>query len=122
MAGDAKRGYMAQTEKERRERIRILNDQLRTQGLGGSIMITQGIQSLSPDTLAKVMPTIRQFNSFSEDNDPYGEHDCAAIEVDGQRIFWKIDYYDKSMRGGSSDPADPKITERVMTVMLAEEY
>ena len=85
-------------------------------------MITQGIQALLPDTLAKVMPAIRQFDDFSENNDPYEEHDCAAIEVDGERIFWKIDYYDKTMQGGSPDPTDPKVTERVMTIMLAEEY
>lgn len=113
---------MALTEKGRRERIRILNDKLRTQGIGGRILITQGIQNLSPDTLAKVMPTIRQFDNFNEGNDPYGEHDCAAVEIDGIRIFWKIDYYDQSMRGGSPDPTDPKVTERVMTIMLAEEY
>ena len=102
---------MAQTEKERRERIRRLNDKLRTQGLGGSIMITQGIQALSPDTLAKVIPTIRQFNNFSKDNDPYGEHDCAAIEVDGQRIFWKIDCYDKSEGLTSFFAHDTKLME-----------
>lgn len=113
---------MAQTEKERRKRIRELNDKLRTQGIGGRIMITQGIKALSPDTFAKIMPTIRQFDDFNEGNDPYGEHDCAAVEIEGYRIFWKIDYYDQSMRGGSPDPTDPKVTERVMTIMLTEEY
>ena len=113
---------MAQSEKERREAILNLNDKLRKSGLGGCIMITQGIQALPPETMAKVMPTIRQFDDFSEHNDPYGEHDCAAIEVDDQRIFWKIDYYDKTMQSGSPDPTDPEVTERVMTIMLAEEY
>ena len=113
---------MARTEKERREAIRILNDKLRTQGLGGQIMITQGIQALPAETLSKILPKIRAFDDFGENNDPYGEHDCAALEVDGQRIFWKIDYYDKSMKGGSPDPTDPTVTERVLTIMLAEEY
>lgn len=113
---------MAQLEEERRKAIRNLNDKLRKTGLGGRIMITQGIQDLLPDTLAKIIPTIRQFDDFSENNDPYEEHDCAAIEVDGERIFWKIDYYDKALKGGSPDPTDPKVTERVMTIMLAEEY
>ena len=113
---------MAQTEKERREAIRILNDKLRTQGIGGRIMITQGIQALQPDVLEKVLPIIREFDDFNESNDPYGEHDCAAVNVDGERIFWKIDYYDKAVRGGSPDPTDPKVTERVLTIMLANEY
>jgi hypothetical protein len=37
-------------------------------------------------------------------------------------VFFKIDYYDVAMRLHSPDPADPEVTERVITVMLAEEY
>lgn len=113
---------MALSEKERREAIRTLNDKLRTEGVGGRMMITKGIQALPRETFTKAMTEIRAFDKFSEDNDPYGEHDCAAIEVDGNRIFWKIDYYDESLQYGSPDPTDPKVTCRVMTVMLAEEY
>jgi hypothetical protein len=32
-----------------------------------------------------------------EDNDPHGEHDFGAFEHEGQRIFWKIDYYAPDM-------------------------
>ena len=44
------------------------------------------------------------------------------MSVVDQRLFWKIDYYDHSMQHGSPDPADPAVTERVMTIMLAAEY
>jgi uncharacterized protein DUF3768 len=37
-------------------------------------------------------------------------------------IFFKIDYYDKPLAGHSPDPADSSVTERVITIMLAEEY
>jgi hypothetical protein len=33
-----------------------------------------------------------------------------------------VAYYDKEMDGGSEDPADPEITTRVGTLMLAEDY
>jgi hypothetical protein len=37
-------------------------------------------------------------------------------------VLWKIDYYDRSRRYHSPDPADPKLTVRVLTVMRADEY
>jgi hypothetical protein len=37
-------------------------------------------------------------------------------------IFFKIDYYDRTLTHHSSDPADPTVTSRIITVMLAEEY
>ena len=55
-------------------------------------------------------------------NDPYGEGDFGSIEVGGQTIFWKIDYYGKDLASGSPDPADQSVTTRILTVMLAEEY
>jgi hypothetical protein len=33
-----------------------------------------------------------------------------------------IDYYDRELSMHSPDPADPSITQRVITIMLAEEY
>ena len=105
------------------ERIAQLNDQFRkAAGQGGHVYMTQGIQALPPEDIFQVLNLVKTFNDFSEDNDPYGEHDFGAFDFKGERIFWKIDYYDKSMQFGSEDPADPEATERVMTVMLAREY
>jgi Protein of unknown function (DUF3768) len=50
------------------------------------------------------------------------KHDFGAFEVDGHRLFFKIDYYDSNLSQHSPDPADPAVTERVITIMLAEEY
>ncbi len=62
------------------------------------------------------------FDSFTEDNDPHGKHDFGAFEHEGKRVFWKIDYYAPDMEHGSENPADPKQTVRVLTIMLASEY
>ena len=63
-----------------------------------------------------------KFKAFSAGNDPHGEHDFGNFEVEGENYFFKIDYYSPDLEGGSEDPADPKKTTRVLTIMRAEEY
>ena len=77
--------------------IKTLNDNLRKSFIGGRVILTQA-------------------------NDPYGEHDFGSFDYNGEKIYWKIDYYDKSYQYLSENPANPDITNRVLTVMLAEEY
>ncbi len=103
-------------------RIRGLNDRLRMTGHGGMILMTDGIAGLGREGVEKVFDAVRRFDRFDEGNDPHGEHDFGGLEVDGRSVFWKIDYYVRSRQAGSPDPADPKVTVRVLTVMLAEEY
>jgi hypothetical protein len=102
--------------------IRALNDALRIHHRGGSIVTTSGIVAMPDDEVAAILKAVAAFDDFGPDNDPYGEHDFGALEVSTHRIFWKIDYYDRSLTGGSKDPADPAKTHRVLTIMLAEEY
>lgn len=104
------------------KKIRELNDAFRTSLVGGRIMLTPGIQALDFVKLLALQHAVQTFDNFAEDNDPHGEHDFGSILFDGQKIFWKIDYYDKSMEYGSEDPSDPAQTTRVMTIMLASEY
>ncbi len=103
-------------------RIRTLNDNLRCNYIGGRVMLTAGISALDEETRTRIHNAVIVFDAFTEDNDPHKEHDCASMTVEGVRIMWKIDYYDKSLTYGSPDPSDPHVTERVMTILLAEEY
>ena len=102
------------------DRIRRLNDDFRTQLKGGPIMLTRGISERC-DANA-ILSAVKQFDNFNEANDPHHEHDFGAIEVGGDTVFWKIDYYARDLEHGSPDAADPAVTTRVLTVMLAEEY
>ncbi len=85
-------------------------------------MITQGIQALSVQDQLGIAAKVRDFDDFTEDNDPYGEHDFGSLTHESHKVFWKIDYYSPDLQHGSEDPADPEQTCRVLTLMLAHEY
>jgi hypothetical protein len=104
------------------ERIRELNDLFRATFLGGRVVLTQGVAALPTPVQQVLIGRVRAFDTFNEDNDPHGEHDFGSIEIEGETFFWKIDCYDKTLAYGSPDPADPELTARVLTMMLASEY
>ena len=107
---------------DRTQTIRILNDELRQHLIGGLAVITTGVAALGPETVQRLVQTLALFDDFHHANDPHQEHDFGAFELDGNSFFFKIDYYSKDLQAGSPDPADPSVTERVITLMLAEEY
>jgi hypothetical protein len=104
------------------DRIRTLNDQLRQHLTGGRAVMTPGIAALGSETVHRLVQTIAVFDDFCTANDPHGEHDFGAFNHEGVEVFFKIDYFDKDLQFHSPDPSDPAVTERVITVMLAEEY
>lgn len=102
--------------------IRTLNDLFRKTFVGGAVVVTQGVSELDEAKGARILSLVRSYNTFDRDNDPYGEHDFGSIDAEGTSVFWKIDYYDKTLSGHSNDPADTVATVRVLTIMLAEEW
>lgn len=97
------------------EKIASINDNFRKVD---TMNLTRGIFDLH-DVFGLVR-AIRRYDSFCEDNDPHGEHDFGSLTWEGHKVFWKIDYYDPVFKGWC-DPLQPEC-ERVLTVMLAEEY
>jgi hypothetical protein len=104
------------------DRICALNDDLRQHLIGGGAVITPGIAALGREAIDRIVKTIAMYDDCCHANDPYGEHDFGSFEAEGEKVFFKIDYYDKALAGHSPDPADPSVTERIITIMLAEEY
>ena len=104
------------------EIIRSLNDQLRRDFSFGVAVMTPGVAALGAATAERIFKTIAVFDDFCHANDPHQEHDFGSFKAEGQTIFFKIDYYDREMTMGSPDPANPAVTTRVITIMLAEEY
>jgi hypothetical protein len=104
------------------DRIRELNDRLRHNLSDGTAVMTPGIAALGQEAVERIVKTIAVFDDFCHANDLYQEHDFGSFEVEGQLIFFKIDYFDNDLTYHSPDPADPAATRRVITIMLAEEY
>ncbi len=104
------------------DRIRTLNDEQRRNLLGGKAVMTRGIAALGAAAVQRLVQTIAVFDDFCTANDPHGEHDFGAFDFDGVEIFFKIDYFDRDFQFHSPDPSNPAVTERVITLMLAEEY
>jgi hypothetical protein len=88
----------------------------------GKHTVTQGFLSLDPGDQLIATLKIRNYNDFTKDNDPYGEHDYGSFKLNGETICWKIDYYDLNYQYGSENPANPTQTRRVLTAMLSWEW
>ena len=114
--------------------IAALNDAMRhnihrMQGFN-QIVVTAGISAMIGDVAnwtafrrqRDLLRFVREYNDFSEDNDPHGERDFGVFDWEGTRCYWKIDYYDPKLEWGSSDPSDPAQTARVLTILRADEY
>ena len=107
-----------------KEKVALLNDKARQGLLPGSsrMLATRVVAALPEQVLAELRRAVAEFDAFIEDNDPYRERDFGAVELEGERYFWKIDYYDRSLRFGAEDPSDTSETMRVLTLMHASEY
>lgn len=109
-------------DQQQKEKIRELNDRLRTTFEGGQVYITVGVQQLGERLCAEAIAAVMAFDAFDQDNDPHGEHDYGTIQVGGRTIAFKLDVYDLRMRFMSPDPADPRVSRRVLTILLASEW
>ena len=79
-------------------------------GLACVAVATEGFRALPRPDQSRVRELVETFDAFTPDNDPYGERDFGAIyqgvEAAGQpsaraspveKVFWKIDAYDRSL-------------------------
>ena len=127
------------TAREQTVRIARLNDLARkAMGVACTAVATVGFRSLPEADQSQVRELIETYDAFDEDNDPHGERDFGTIYQLGdgrwtterpracddelERVFWKLDYYDRELMFGSEDAANPAVTRRVLTIMLADEY
>lgn len=123
----------AQSQAERIARVAALNDELRRSIHNpgrNQIVMTAGVAALIGEVAlfrgfrrrAEIIRIVRDYDSFTPDNDPIGEHDFGRFEFEDAILYWKIDYYDLDLSFGSPDPTSPDVTTRVLTILRADEY
>ena len=82
---------------------------------GASMVITRGVK---PNKEA-VLSALVEFKGFTPGDDPYGEHDFGAFDVDGTRYYFKWEDW-------TDVPVDMALPEGMgpllLTVMRADEY
>ena len=102
--------------------VRAHNDAFRKTFKGGTVVLSAGIIALAATRQHAVLAAVQAFDDFNDADDPWCEHDMAAVMVDGERIFFRIEYYDPTDTEPSEDPADPARTKRVLTIMFGREF
>ena len=109
---------------DRTLRIRALNDKVRRSLSADHIVFTPAVCAQSDEAIKSLLMEVQTFEEFSPDNDPLGEHDFGKVQVCGVNWFWRIDYYKRgsNLALGSDDPSNVQETERVLTIMRADEY
>ena len=67
------------------------------------------------------MAAVAGFEEFDDDNDPYDEHDCAPLDVDGRLVGFRIDYCGLDQVSSSPEPSDPAATARILTIWTPDD-
>ena len=104
------------------EAIRALNDELRQNLATGTALMTAGVAALGAEAVARIVKTIAVYDDFCHANDPYEEHDFGSFEVDGHRSSSRSIITISALLPLARPIRSVGFTERVITIMLAEEY
>ena len=92
--------------------------------LPGRLVVTPSVIEAGDGFATACFSAIGAVETFEPDNDPDGHHDFGAVEIRGQKVFWKIDLYEANsdFRYGAETPDNPATTMRVLTIMLASDW
>ncbi len=99
--------------------IRRLNDEFRKTFVGGRIFLTRGILGLSLELRREIIRAVQSYAEWEPGND---HHDFGTVQVQRQKVYWKISYLDMQLEHVSPEPSVAAVTRRVLTIMTASEF
>lgn len=110
-------------EQVKKTTIAKLNDRFRNGDRSlGEYKMSRQVLALPIKKQKQLFKQIQEFDDFTLENDPRGEHDTGKVTMDNVEYIWKIDYLDTSMIMLSDEPADINKTTRILLVIRADEY
>lgn len=89
---------------------------------GGNVFTTAGVDARGPDFQLAALDAVKTFDGFSNEDDPYGNHDFGIVTVAGQRLYWKIDLYADPLLDLTGEDELGVDAGRTLTIMLPDEY
>jgi hypothetical protein len=95
-----------------------------SQPIQGRMHLTSSLAMAEDGLALEAVQAVGAFEIFEPENDPSGWHDFGAVDIRGEKIFWKIDLYeaDSDFRYGAEAPDNPSTTMRVLTIMMASDW
>lgn len=88
----------------------------------GTLVCTQGVSAKGRDFQQELLLKLYNFDEFDEECDRNDWHDMGVLEVGGEKVWFKFDFFDITYDFGSEDPSDINKTRRVLTLMFPHEY
>ena len=109
---------MSKTNHNDISRIRQLNNKFRATFKDSDVIETASIRNLNTKDHAQVISIVKNFIGFSDKADD--DFSFGVFFYKDEKFMFKIDYYDKRNKlKFSKNPADEKVTCRVITIMKA---
>ncbi len=99
------------------ERIAQLDDQHRRQGV---VQASRCVYSLSKKDQIALVKMVREYD-FEKEYSPRVRRREGSVLYRDEIFFWEINYYDLWMRCPSTDPSDPRVTYRKLTLRHCSE-
>lgn len=88
----------------------------------GKMVWTASFEAREADFKRAALKAIGEIEEFAAENDPARFHEFGAVEIDGETVWFKVDYFDKTYEWGAEDPSDLQNTCRVMTIMFPSDW
>ncbi len=99
------------------------NDRFRCHAEGrGEVVIDSSIYALGADFVSSLLKEIANFDNFTKDTDPIGEHDTGEVKLHEHTFIWQFNYFDltegKYVYDINHDIANDESIQRILRIRI----